>query len=362
MSLPSCYGIFWEGVASTPQCYDQCGAKQECLAKFATKTLAKYQRELGDSATVQRLAEVTSVKPEAILLALDYQNNMVKAQASQQSSAGPSTPPAADAIPVPMPPPVALAQDGVPAPPPVPDSGVMCDPADDISHPDKPEADAQEAPEIEEAPAAKKSTRKKKTAPQKEGAAPKKAPATKAAPKKKAPPKKAVTANFQKAGAAKRAAAPAKEPGSPKRWSEEQNLARFHRERERNPLIRRLPVGYVLQRTWPYQDPRGPIHRVIVGRRSYRYQDREYPTLYAVVQAIAGVKEYGKQMRIPGQEDSRPEGKKLSTSWSVTKFFGLDKLILSLEEERQGKGKCSPPKWKWRSKKKRPAKIKCSKS
>lgn len=396
MPLPECYGVFWEAIASNPACNEQCGAKNDCLVKFATETLVKYQRELGEQATIHHLAELTGVAPEAILLAIDFQKNkgLQKAEAETEEAPAEEAPaevPTPEAAPEPQdetievtedaplgPPPVADQE--VPVPPPVGEPGAVTTPPEVPAPESVPEPPAQaEAPaeEEQEEPVAKSKPKKnppakKKAAPRTKGAATKKkaAPATKTAkakpkstkkppakatPKKapprtkKKPPKKSqeTDANFRKAGTASRAAVPAKAakagsaspagaPEESKEWHRKFDQARFERERKRSPLIRQLPVGYVLVRRWPYENGKGPKHRVVVKKDHYTYCSRKYPTLYSVMKAITGTKSHKKQYRHDG---TRPRGTRELTTWSAAKFFGLAKLILTLAEEKAGKGR-----------------------
>ena len=379
MTLPGCFGVFWEGIASNPDCSVKCGARDECKAKFATETLAKYQRELGDAATPHSLSELTGVKPEAILLAINYQQSLAKSQVPQRSPVQADPPPAevvpGEAAPSDwdpekvqeegaMPPPVSEDQE-VPVPPPVGESAPVDAPTAAPVEPivEEPPQEVAPAPADQPAPQVKKPPRKKaasktKAAPKKKKAAPatkkpgakkeptKKPPGKKAASKKKSPPKgKGTTSNFREAGAASRVAAPAKRrtaksaarakvPVGSRTWSPEHNLARFKRERKRSPLIRKLKPGYVLNREFPMGS--GINHRVVVERDNYKYRGKKYPTLYAVVKAIMGTKPHKKQLRSDG---TRPRGTRELIPWSAVKFFGLAKLMLTLPEERQGKGK-----------------------
>lgn len=387
MTLPGCFGVFWEGIASNPDCNEKCGAKDECKAKFATETLVKFQRELGDAATPHSLAELTGVKAEAILLAINYQQSLTKAEAPapQRTPVAEAPPPVApgEAAPspwdpeaveegvtppppelpggleVPVPPPVA-APAIAPAPAPV-DAPTVAPVEPIVEEPPQAIAPApadQPAPQVKRPPR-KKAASKTKAAPKKKKAAPatkkpgakekptKKAPAKKAAPKKKkAPPKnKGTTSNFREAGAASRVAAPAKRrtakratrakaPVGSRTWSPEHNLDRFKRERKRSPLIRRLKPGYVLNREFPMGS--GVNHRVVVNKDHYKYRGKKHPTLYSVVKEIMGTKPHKKQLRSDG---TRPRGTREMIPWSAAKFFGLAKNLLTLEEERQGQGK-----------------------
>lgn len=59
-------------------------------------------------------------------------------------------------------------------------------------------------------------------------------------------------------------------------------MARYTRERKRNRLYSQLKVGMVLRKVY-----HGVLHEVRVAYRGYEYEGQSYPTLYAVVQAIA---------------------------------------------------------------------------
>lgn len=388
MTLPGCFGVFWEAIASNPDCNEKCGARDECKAKFATETLAKYQRELGDAATPHSLSELTGVKPEAILLAINYQQSLTKAQPQppQRSPVqaapppveaapgevppsdwdpeevveeeGAMSPPVSEDLETPVPPPVAAP---VEMPVPAPVDAPTAAPVEPIV--EEPPPAVTPAPADQPAPKVKRPPRKKaasttKAAPKKKKAAPatkkpgakkkptKKPPGKKAPSKKKAPAKgKGAPANFRKAGAASRVAAPAKRrtaklaarakaPVGSRTWSPGHNLARFKRERKRSPLIRQLKPGYVLNREFPLGS--GIKHRVVVGKDHYKYRGKEHPTLYSVVKAIMGTKAHKKQCRSDG---TRPRGTRELISWSAAKFFGLAKLMLTLQEERKGEGK-----------------------
>ena len=310
MSKSKCFGLYWEGIESCPDCYEKCDSPKECLAKFATETLPKFQRNLKEAATIHNLAAVTGVKAEAILLAIDYQQQTTKSE-----SAG--------------------------------------DPKVPVDDKEECEVPRKKPPKKKAAPKKKETATKKKVAPATKTAQPKdtkKKPPMKAAPRKKAPPKSkgATPVNPPKAGAALHVAVPANRQGGkpanrakgragskkPKPWSKEHNLARFKRERIRNPLVRALPEGYALEKEYPYKSKK--IHRVIVHKDRYTYRSKDYPTLAAVIPAIAGMQAYPKQARRDG---SRPEGTKQSVAWSVTKFFSLDKLMLTRMEERAGLGR-----------------------
>lgn len=72
-----CFGLYWEGIANSECTKGKgCAKLNECLAKFATTTLADYQRELGPKDAIpEKLGLKASVQPEAILLAMNFQKN-----------------------------------------------------------------------------------------------------------------------------------------------------------------------------------------------------------------------------------------------------------------------------------------------
>lgn len=319
MSLPDCFGVYWEGIQSNDDCNVNCGAKNDCLARFATDTLVKYQRKLGATATVAQLAEATGVVEEAICVALDFQKN--KGMVFSSSVSEPISQPVSDGLEK-------------------PNSEGMVSAQEDVK---------------QVAPRRRKSVEKAasdESAPKKRGrpkGSTSKTPTgrSRGRPKKKQTKAEDTSANFRTAGAALRVAAPAKrqmvksaipveEQERKREWSKKHNKARFDRERKRSPLIRQLPAGYVVLRRYPYEKGTGPIHRVVVRKGHYTYRSRRYPTLYAVMKAITGTRAYKKQYRPDG---SRPRGTRELTVTSAVKFFGLAKLILTLAEEKAGKGR-----------------------
>jgi hypothetical protein len=88
---------------------------------------------------------------------------------------------------------------------------------------------------------------------------------------------------------------------------------RWVRERKRNKVYRHLKRGMTLRRMH-----RGILHEVYVGHRCYVYDTQPYPTLYAVVQAIAGSVACPLP---PGKDDVRPEGVKWTALKSPLIFF-----------------------------------------
>lgn len=95
---------------------------------------------------------------------------------------------------------------------------------------------------------------------------------------------------------------------SSKSWND-----RWVRERKRNKLYCKLKRGMILRRVH-----RGVLHEVTVGYRAYVYDQQPYPTLYAVVQAIAGNTTCPLP---PAQDDVRPEGIKHTALKSPLVFF-----------------------------------------
>lgn len=217
MSLPACFGVFWEAIKSNPVCNEQCLAKNECLKAFAAGILVDHQNGMGEGATPSALSAVTGVKVEAILLAIAYQNGEYQVD------------------------PVVPVREPVTAP-------------------------AVQNPEIEIT-----------TLPPAPAPTPKRIPPT------------------TKAGKADKAA-------------RDRSVKRFHGERQRNPLIQRLPVGFVLKRKYPAKN--GRVHSVAVDLNNYIYKGAEYPTLYMVMKAITGGK----------------------LSWSADRFFNLEKIGLPVLE------------------------------
>lgn len=104
-----------------------------------------------------------------------------------------------------------------------------------------------------------------------------------------------------------------------KQWDPKHNESRWLRERKRSPLIAKLLPGMKINKKW-----RGTIYSVIVHKGYYLYNDTEYPTLYSVVVAITGTKPCPKQKRRDG---TMPTGTRQLTSWSATRFFGLNRLL-----------------------------------
>ena len=69
---PPCYGVVWDD-AGDSACR-RCSIRNDCLALFATSTLAQYQA--ADINTPEALADVTGVSVEGIKKALQFQTNI----------------------------------------------------------------------------------------------------------------------------------------------------------------------------------------------------------------------------------------------------------------------------------------------
>lgn len=232
---PACFGVFWEGVEGSDctrpdaKTGKSCSAVDECLAAFATGTLARFQAELGDAATPERLAEVTSVDVKAIRLALEFQANI---------GAGPA---------------VAVTPEG---------------------------SDALGEPEASPPPAETPPPAKKKTGRGKQG---------------------------------KRA----------KTWDPKHDAKRWKRERERSPLIAKLVPNMVLRREY-----KGVMVEVRVMADGYKYKDKKYPTLYAVVKEVTGTIQCPK---MKAKDGSRKEGTRALSNWSAARFFKLAVVLKDRE-------------------------------
>lgn len=317
MGLPQCFGEYWDATGES-QCVG-CGAKDDCLAKFATGVLVRYQQELGDEATPENLAARSKISVDGVLLALNFQKNIGLGKPAVNPPLQPPTQPKMTEPKTIEPPTKPQSASGKEVPPPISSAPAQ-------------ESGTEEAVTAKKSPA-KKAAMKKTAAKPKPGkkkpakkAEPKKKVATKAAPKKK----KEQVSDPTKAGAAKSATAPAKpkreksvkpvsEQAGPKRiWNTEHDLNRWKRERKRSKDIAALKPGQTLTREWPTGS--GEIHKVKVGKGKYTYLGKQYPTLYMVVKVITGTKDCLKQKKADGK---RPEGQRQLTDWSAAKFFRL---------------------------------------
>ena len=335
MDIPGCYGEFWEAIPGSA-CVG-CFVKDDCLAKFVTGTLVRYQQKLGATATPEALAEESGVKVEAIRVALQFQANIGMGQAGKAEAED-------EVSDVAMPPPAPpLSEDQKVIPPPNIEGGISQDipVPPPVSFGEMPEEASEKPPEVivpkkDKAPAKKATSKKlpvekadKKSADKKAPA--KKAPAKKAASKKSTSKKAATPASHpSKAGSAKPARDPARSedksvrlvsaPAGTREWGEKHNAARWRRERK-HPLISKLKPGMRLQREWA-----GEIHRVMVKKGGYSYRGQDYPTLYAVTKSIVGTRECPKQLLGDG---TRPKGKRELVAWSGLRFWRLQAYLES---------------------------------
>jgi hypothetical protein len=86
---------------------------------------------------------------------------------------------------------------------------------------------------------------------------------------------------------------------------------RWRRERERSPEIDAIPVGGAVERTW-----RDKTYRAQNCDGYWLFNRKKYPTLYKVVCAIVGEREF-----------DRVDGKKRKMcNWSAARFFRLNDL------------------------------------
>lgn len=357
MDLPSCFGQYWEGVAGSDCTVgDSCKELDTCLARFASVTLVKYQRKLGKEATPEKLSLLTSVRPEAILLALNFQKNAGISLDSEVPQLPPSnntddaTEQDAEIIP---PPPEESTLEDIPDPPDATDGvdDAMAKKKELEERIKKSAADNALAEDAVPVPVKKRGRKKKvveSTAKSKSG---KKArgkavnppvaePAKRAKGSAERKTKRSASDAWAQASIQKHQETP---PGQPmRRWDPVHNKTRWERERERNPLIAALPVGLTVPRLW-----RGETTVTLVRQGYYLYNGVRYPTLNSVMVAIMGLRPYPKQLKKDG---TRPEGVRYMTPWSATRWFGLHQLAKKLGLEIPIERK-RPPKKKKRSRK-----------
>lgn len=355
MSMPSCYGQVWEGVPGS-LCVDQgCGVLDDCLVKFASGVLVDWQRSLGEKVTAEQLSQATSVRVEAILKALEFQQTagIVPFIPPTVVAADPANLGTEQTVAVEIPPPSEV----------IPAEGTqeaarVLSPAEveelynggepmaqegaaSVPFVESRLADVVQLPGTAEAAGALKEV--SEMAPRKKKGRGKSAPKGKmpkgAVEKTEAAP--AVVSRPQSAGPAKSARVPAKErrayarpaaaqegsrktrqrsePAQHRQWDGRYNKSRWERERERSPLIAQLRPGMKLRRIWE-----GQTLEVVVVKGGYRFQGVVYPTLYSVVQQIVGTVPRKKQRRADG---TMPDGTRDLTNWSGPRFFRLPWII-----------------------------------
>lgn len=327
MDIPQCYGEYWEGLEGSA-CM-ACHIKGDCLARFATGKLVKVQQQLGEKATPKAIAEATGIAEAAIVLALQFQKNVGLNKSSAPKEAEAPAPPMQEPEPMMPPPQDAPVVTEPPPPPPISEE----EPGEpEGSSVDGEEAIQKEGTENVKKPkkASKKPAKKAVAKPKKTAKKPAKKTAKKSAkkPAKKPAKKKTAAKNPPMAGtSAKPVTVPAKpkkgksatsasEQAGDRTWSPEHDQSRWERERERSPVLAKLKPGQKLRREWPLKSGEQVEVKVLKGR--YRFQGKDYPTLYSVVKEITGTKLHQKQLRPDG---SRPEGKRKLSAWSATKFF-----------------------------------------
>ncbi len=305
-AYPSCFGQYWEGIDGSPCKDDNCSALNECLAKFATKTLVEHQRKLGKGkATADALAKATDVDKKAIELAMTFQENMgldpynIPPPTTEETPEEPEEEPEEEEV----------------------EEGASEEPEPE---PEKPKKPAKK--KVAKKPATKKKATKKAAPPKKKKVVKKKV-VKKKATKKAAPvnPTQASSAKSAK-GLAKTkkatSAKSAKAQGGQKatrEWGPQHNQNRWERERKRTPLIAKLTPGMVIP--WAYKGESG---KVTVRKGYYSYQGEKYPTLYSLVKLLAGVKKFPKQLKADG---SRPKGTRELVAYSAVKFFKLKEFL-----------------------------------
>lgn len=116
-------------------------------------------------------------------------------------------------------------------------------------------------------------------------------------------------ARAQIAGAASTPATPAPPP----------TFARWAKERESRPAIARIQPGDEIRREYA-----GTVHVVRCEFGFWLYAGERFPTLASVVVAIAGARQYPKQLRAGGQ---RPSGTRTGAICSAIRFFRLQAVV-----------------------------------
>lgn len=104
-------------------------------------------------------------------------------------------------------------------------------------------------------------------------------------------------------------------------WGTHTYARRWTTERATSPLIARIPIGGLLRRWWE-----GSWRDVRCKEGYWAYEEKRFPTLHSVVEAITGTKDYPAQIR----GGKRPKGTRKMTAWSARKFFQLDPKLREL--------------------------------
>lgn len=289
----SCYGEYWDLQEAACQ---TCPGKDECLAKFATGALLKFQKQLGEEASSEKLSALTSVSVEAVQAALAFQKNTgitikpILVESEPVVSAPVKPPEQVEPISKVEPPEIVIQ-----------DQFIVQD-----------EATKVEAAEPE--PVRKKRGRKPKI---------KSVPVEETKAVEAVNPPEAETTFVQSALVSAEtmmipSVSVALAQANPKTWDPKYNKDRHDRERKRSPEIAKLVPGTVIKRTW-----KGVETTTTVRQGYYQYNGNRYPTLYTVMVAITGLTPVAKQLR----NGKRPEGKRYMTAWSAVRFFQIKELV-----------------------------------
>ncbi len=334
---PACYGLLWEGVEGAP-CMDCAYVRGGCLQTFVTKRLPILREQLGPNPSLEQLSQAAGVpqnrplRPEAILVALDLENKLLKGEVTQTKpgSVGDawdegdtSEPPEQD------PPPVQAQTDQQQSD----QSGEPAGPPAEPKTKEKSVAAKKKAPQRKKTAAPAKEPVKKKASSKK---------ATKKAAKKKASKKvvaKKKVKNPPKAGPVQRAKVPAKKklpaksapPAKAQRSGSQDNhlqpstqaekkgwMRRWDQERVKHPTFAKATPGSTLIRQF-----KGTEYRVKVYRGSYHLLSTEIwaPTLGMMTTIITGTQTHKKQAKVTGKTKTRPKGTRQLSNWSAIRFW-----------------------------------------
>lgn len=297
MEKPECFGQIWDTTGDSP--CKGCALASGCFDLFARQTLPQVQKEMGGSKNPDEIGLNMGVSGEAVGMALSY------------LASGATVIPAVE-------PPTSPGQ-----------TAEAITPASAV-------APAIPEKAVEEPKSAEMPKKKGKNRPQKPGSV---------TPAKDPGAVKAKTAHTAKEQAAIKQPRRKKEQLSKRRMKARagRSQARLQKElatkprkapgkkqvgsgpfgqrcarEKKNKWVRMLTPGMALQKTW-----RGKLYEVKVLPVGYQWKGQAYPTLYSVVMAITGEREYAKQTRKGG----RPTGKRIMSAWSAPRFFNLQKLL-----------------------------------
>lgn len=302
-----CYGHRWD--PDDPMCTRQCNMQVRCVRYLATRTLPELATETG-----QALDALGEIKRQRVYLSAKAVKWLTVVATNPEIGL-----PARDPNTGELRPTNGIAHP-MPAQAEAPEADLGAEPEEALEEEDEDgEALGSEesaVPEPAERPA--KGPRKRQGG-RKKGARPNppKARAAAGRPKRAQPkrPQRSAAAGRGK-GLPPSSSSPA--PTGHRRWGPHTHAQRWTRERLNNPLIGLLPIGSVLTRHWE-----GRAHLVVCREGYWEYDGERYPTLYSVVEAIAGGREYPAQMR----QGRRPEGTRRMAAWSARKFFDLDRKL-----------------------------------